>query len=295
MLRRHDHEGHAEQRIRTGGVDAERFLDAVHREVHEGASGLSDPVLFHGADVFREIDLVQAVQKLVRVLGDPEVPDLLLLLDDIAVADIALAALAVLVGEDHLAVGAVVHQSLVPESQSVVEQLQEDPLGPLVIVFIRGIDHAVPVEGESDLLQLVREMMDVVVRGDTGMLIRLYGIVLSRKAESVEADGEQDIVPLHPALPGDDLQSGICLDMADMHACAAGIGELHQSVELRLRGIVHRVEDLGLQPSGLPLRLDFFKVIIHRFQPAGNYSSPPFTSAALASTSFAWTSPGHCS
>ena len=57
-------------------------------------------------DVLRIVDILQTLQQLVRVLCDAEIPDLLRELDDIVMADIALAALGILVGEDDLAVRA---------------------------------------------------------------------------------------------------------------------------------------------------------------------------------------------
>ena len=78
----------------------------------------------------------------------------------------------------------------------MLEHLQEDPLSPLVEAFLRGVDYTAPVEGEANLLQLLRKLGNILIRNLTGMLSRLDRIVLSRQAISIETDGEQDIICL---------------------------------------------------------------------------------------------------
>ena len=94
-----------------------------------------------------------------------------------------------------------------------------------------------------------------------GMGVGLDGVVLRGQAEGVEAHGEQDVVALHAALAGDDLQAGVGLDVAHVHACAGGIGELHQAVELGLGVVLRGLEGLFRRPAGLPLGLDDFGIV----------------------------------
>ena len=61
-------------------------------------------------------------------------------------ADIAFSTLAVLVGQDDLAGRAVIDERLISVRQPMVEELQEDPLCPFIIIFIRRVDHAAPVK-----------------------------------------------------------------------------------------------------------------------------------------------------
>ena len=67
-------------------------------------------------------------------------------------ADVAFSALAVLVGKNDLTARAVVYERLIPEYQSLLEHLQENPLGPLIKVLIRRVDHTAPVKGKADPL-----------------------------------------------------------------------------------------------------------------------------------------------
>lgn len=53
----------------------------------------ADPVLLLSLYVRREVDMLESVKQLVGVFGYAQEPDVLRLLDNIAVADVALAAL----------------------------------------------------------------------------------------------------------------------------------------------------------------------------------------------------------
>ena len=80
-------------------------------------------------------------------------------------------------------------------------------------------------------------------------------------AEGIEAHGEQDVVALHAALAGDDLQAGVGLDVAHVHAGAGGVRELHQAVELGLGVVVRGRKGLFRRPAGLPLGFDDFGIV----------------------------------
>ena len=85
------------------------------------------------------------------------------------------------------------------------------------------------------------------------MCIRLNRIILSRKSECIESDGEQYIVSLHSSLSGKYLDTGICLNMSDVHSRTTWVWELYKAVEFRFM----------LFPLFLPFRLDFLKIVFH--------------------------------
>ena len=264
MLGRHDHKSNAKERVRPCGIDFDLLIYAVEGEVYKSAGGLADPVDLLQLDVLGIIHIIQALQQLFGIIGDPQIPDHLGQLDDIAVADIALTALAVLIGQNDLAVRAVIDQRLVPEYQTVLIELEEDPLGPVIIILIRCINGPVPVKGKPYFSELVREFLNIDIRDDTGMCIGLDRVILSGQTESVEADGKQDVIALHPPLSGDDFDTGIGFDMADVHARAAWIREFHQSVKFRLLTEVLCLEQLGIFPFLLPLGFYLLKIIVHK-------------------------------
>ena len=261
MLRCHDHEGDAVEGIRARGIDAELFILLLDLEVYESAGRFADPVLLLELDIREIIDGFEAFEQLIRILGNAEIPDLFGLLNDITVADIALTALRILIGENDLAGGAVVDHGLIAEYESVLEHLEEDPLCPLVIAFLCGIDHARPVKGEADALELTGKLLDVFI----GHLTRMYAGfdrgVFSRQTVSIEADREEDIIALQSALSADDLKAGISLDVTDVHTVAGGIREFNERIELFLIRAVHSAEGLVLIPVILPLFFDFGKTV----------------------------------
>ena len=265
MLRGHDHEGDAVERIAPGRVDLHHVFGTGDREIHECAFGAADPGHFLLLDAVREIEPVEAVKKLVRVFGDPQIPDVLRQLDDVAVADIAFAALGVFVGKDDLAVRAVVDERFRTEYEAVLEQFQEDPLGPLVVIRTRGREFPAPVEGEADAFQLICEVLDILLRNDVRVGVRLDRVVFRRQAEGVIAEREQDVIALHAALSGEHFDARIGLDMADVHAGARRIRELDEAVPLRLFREVDRLEGFRLLPSFLPLLFDRCKIVFHVF------------------------------
>ena len=262
MLRRNDHEGHAVQGIRACGIDAQLFVCVfLDGEVDKRTGGLADPVLLLELDVGQIVYLFQSLEQLVCVFCDAQIPDLLGLLDDLAVADVTLSALGILVGQNHLTAGAVVDQGLVPESQSLFEHLEEDPLCPLVVLLIGGIDHSRPVERKTDTLELSGEFYNIVVRHLTGMHAGLDGGVLSRQTVGIKTDGEQYIIALHPALAADNFQTGIRLDVSYVHTVTGGIREFYQRIELRLGVIFLGTERTVFFPVLLPLWFDRGKII----------------------------------
>ena len=152
MLRRHDHESHAVERIRAGGINPELFILLLDLEIDKCARGLADPVLLLELDVRQIINGFQTLKQLVGILRNAEIPDLFCLLDDVAVADVALAALGILIGQNDLAGRAVIDKGLIAEHKPVLEHLEEDPLRPFVVALLGGIDHARPVKRKADAL-----------------------------------------------------------------------------------------------------------------------------------------------
>ncbi len=198
-------------------------------------------------------------------------------------ADVALSSLGILVGKHHLAGRTVIDQGLIPENQSVVEHLPENPLGPLVVFFVGGVDRPAPVKAEAYLLQLFRKVGNVPVGNDPGVYSVFYGIVLGGKAEGIKPDGKQHIIALHPPFSGDDLHAGVGLDVSHMHSRTGGVGKFNQPVEFGHGKVILGSEALLLFPTVLPLFFNGFIVVFHN----GVLSQSFFRSCAEISSSVA--------
>ena len=113
-------------------------------------------------------------------------------------------------------------------------------------------------------LQLIGEFRNVLVCDLTRMCIRLNRIILSRKSKCIESDGEQYIVSLHSSLSGKYLDTGICLNMSNVHSRTTWVWELYKaSSNFGLSTSVNSFKCLLLFPLFLPFRLDFLKIVFH--------------------------------
>ena len=262
MLGRDDGIGHAEEGVDTGGVDGD-IVFGVGVEGDLGAGGAADPVALLGLDALDVIQIVQIVDQTVGVFGDTEHPLALFLADDRRAAALAHALDDLFVGQDAFAARAPVdgHGGLV--GQAVLVHLQEDPLRPLVVLGVGGVDDAVPVEAVAEHFELAGEVFDVPLGDDGRMDVVLDGEVLRRQAESVEADRVQDIIALHPLFAADDVHRGERARMADVQARGRGVRELDKAVELGLFVAGDGGVGLGLLPLFLPFLLDGCKIVFH--------------------------------
>ena len=262
MLRGDDHIRGAEQGVGTSGIN--RHLVAhIGVEGDLCAGGTADPVALLDLHALNIVHIIQIVDQPLGILGDLQHPLALLLADDLAAAALAHAVDHFLVSQHALAACAPVdgHGGLV--GQAVLEHLQEYPLRPLVVLGVGGVHAAVPVKAVSQHLQLLGEILDVVLRDDGRVDVVLDGIVLRGQAESIEADGEQYIIALHPLFAGDDIHSRKGAGMPHVQALAGGIRKLDQPVELGSFVAGDGGIGLCLLPVGLPLLFNGRKIVIH--------------------------------
>ena len=144
------------------------------------------------------------------------------------------------------------------------EQLEEYPLRPLEVVGIGGVYLPVPVEGQTEALELSLEACDVVLCYNGGVYLVLDGEVLGRQAEGIKADRIEDVVTLHPLFPADDVHGGKGPGMSHMESLSGGIGELDEPIEFRPGGVPRDSgKGLFLQPLFLPLLFNRRKIVLH--------------------------------
>ncbi len=117
-----------------------------------------------------------------------------------------------------------------------IKQLQENPLRPLVIFWIRGIDLSVPVITEAEYLDLAPEGINVFAGRQTWMGAGLDGVFLRRQPEGIPAHRMQNISALHAQVATEDIRSRVSFRMPD--------------VQPRPRRIRKHVEDVGFRLVG---------------------------------------------
>ena len=251
LLGREHHVADAEERVGAGGEDGHRVA-GVDLEVDLDALGAADPVALLDLDAVDEVHIVQIVDQALGVLRDAEHPLALFLLHDGAAAALAHALDDLFVGEDALAAGAPVdgHGGLI--GHVVLEELEEDPLRPLIVGGVGGIDTAIPVKAVAEHLELIGEGLDVVLRDDGGVDMVLDGVVFGGQTEGVKPDREEHVVALHAALAADDVHRRERARVADVQTLSGGIRELDEAVELRAGIAGDGGIGLGLLPLCLP-------------------------------------------
>ena len=222
-------------RVVNTGISCGAVLGAEH---HPRALGAADPVALHGEHALGPVDqLGHVVQQALGVVGDAQEP-----LRQLAQLHLGAAALAapvddLLVGEHGLVLGAPVDRRLAPLGQAALEEAQEEPLGPAVVLGIAGGDLGVPVDGEAQALELLADARDVARRDLGRRLAGADGGVLGRQAEGVVAHRVEDRAAHAPAVVRHHVAHRVVLDVAHVDL-ARGVREHLQHVRLGPRGQV---------------------------------------------------------
>src|SRR5690606_15318242 len=135
----------------------------------------------------------------------------------------------------------------------------EDPLRPLVVARVGGVDRVVPVVHRARALELPREVGDVLRDQLHRVGADLEREILRVDAEGVEADRLEDVVALEAPEATVDVRAREGVDVAHVQPLGGGVGEHHQVVERAAR-LVERLLRVGvgaaLGPDLLPLGLD---------------------------------------
>ena len=231
-------------------------------KTHLCARGLANPVGLHGLDAIGPaIELIQILEQLVRVLGDLKEP----LLQQLALhlrprAPGAALAVHLLIGEHGLVNRVPVHRRFLLVGQARLKELQENPLGPAVVVGQAGRHLAVPIVGEAQRAQLVPHLVNVFERPVRRGNAPLNRCVLRRQAKGIPAHGVQHAEALHPTHTGDHIGDGVVAHVAHVQV-AGGVGKHGQGIVFRLIRFLGGLIQTLLSPSLLPLFLDVGWVI----------------------------------
>ena len=262
-----DEEGRAEKGVGTGGEDREVEVDLLAAEGHLGALGTTDPVALHRDHVLGPVlEQLEVGEQALGVLGGLEEPLLELALHDLGAAALAAAVDDLLVGEHGGVLGAPLDRRLGAVGEPLLEEAEEDPLRPAVVLGRVGRQFARPVDRDPPLAELALEGGDRALGRDPWRLAGFDRVVLRRQAEGVVAHRVDHLEAVAAAEVGDRVADRVALEVADVRF-ARGVGQHLQHVGLRLRVVVAgltRVGDLPgllLSPDLLPLALDLFGVV----------------------------------
>ena len=167
------------------------------RERHARALGAADPVALHRQHaVGPRLERVHLVEQLVGVVGDLEEPLRQALRLDLGAAALAAAVDHLLVREHGLVLRAPLDGRLAAVREPALEEPEEEPLRPAVVLGLGGRDLARPVDRPPHALHLAADRHDVAIRDLAGVAALLDRRVLGVQAERVVAHRPQDRVAL---------------------------------------------------------------------------------------------------
>ena len=265
MFGRHDEEGGSEDGVGSRGIHDERILRTRHFHFEGDVRALrfAYPVLLLRLDTLGEIHFLKPSEQSFRIVTDLEEPYVLFFLYNLGTASVADASLALFVGEHDFAFRAEVDGGRRFVRESAFEHLQEYPLSPFVIVGVRGVHHARPIEAVTYLLELGGEFRYVLVGNFARMLFRLHRVVFGGQPECVVSDREQDVISFEALLARDDFHRGKRSYVTDVQSRAARIREFYQTVEFRFGRILFYFENVFAVPVILPLLFNALKIVLY--------------------------------
>eukprot|EP00965_Chrysotila_dentata_P188538 6172801-Pleurochrysis_carterae.AAC.3 len=179
------------------------------------------------------------------------------------VAALALPIDHLFVREHRAQVRAPVDAHLRLEGETLLEELQKDPLRPLDVVLVGGGQLALPVVREAEGLELTLEIGNV--RFGRVSRVRACGhrVLLGGQAKGVPPHRVQHVVVAHPPVARHDVRCGVTFWVADMQARARRVREHVQHILLLLPGAAACGEGALILPELLPPALNLRKVVRH--------------------------------
>ena len=178
-------------------------------------------------------------------------------------------ALDLLARQRHLVLRAPVDRGHRAVGQAALEEPQEEPLVPLVVLGLAGDDLGVPVERRAHRAQLAAHVLDVAHRPDARVDVARDRGVLGRQPERVEADREEDVVAVHPPEARDRVGRRLDVPVPDVQV-ARRVRVHREQVELAPARVVEvGVVRARLVPARLPARLDLGRVVALDARAAG--------------------------
>ena len=131
----------------------------------------------------------------------------------------------------------------------------------MVIIRCTGSYLTVPVEGETDLIQLFAIAVDILESRLLGMLSCLYGILFCGQTIGIVAHRVQHIEPLLPFIAGIDVAGDIAQRVSHMQTCTTRVWEHVKYIEFRAVGVFAYLVGFLCHPALVPLLLNLSKIV----------------------------------
>ena len=144
-----------------------------------------------------------------------------------------------------------------------IENLPENPLGPLVIFRIARAHFAVPIVGKTNAIELLAITSDVGLRSDFRVLPCLNGVLLGGQSEAVVSHGVQHVEALIAFVASNDIACYIAQRMPHVQARPTRVGKHVEHVVLRRVGLFRYGVCFVFLPALLPFALYIREIVVH--------------------------------
>ena len=220
-----------------------------------------DPVRLHDADALRPaVQPVQVVEQPVGVGGDLEEPLVEVFLGGLGAAPPANAVDDLFVGQHSVVLRAPVDRSQLLVSKTTLQELEEEPLRPPVVIRVAGGHLAVPGIHHAHQIELVLGDPNVLLGGYPGRDTALDGGVLRGQTKRVPAEGIEHVVAAHQLVAGEGVADHVVAEMAHVQR-PRRVGEHDQVVELGLGRVLADLEQPGSLPGRPPFGFDCLRIV----------------------------------
>ena len=115
-----------------------------------------------------------------------------------------------------------------------IEELNEYPLRPFVVGWVRGLEFTRPVQAETNVVELLAVACGIYLRCFLWMLTRLDGILLSRQSKGIIAHRVQDVKALLLLVTTIDIRGDVAQRVTYVQTRTRWIREHVQNIEFWL-------------------------------------------------------------
>ena len=159
--------------------------------------------------------MIQVLEQGFGVLRDPQEPLIqLALFHQCTGSPGTSVGIHLLVGQNGLIHWIPVDRCVLPVGQTAIEQLQEQPLGPAVVIAVAGGLLTVPVDRQAEAIQLRSHLIDVAIGPIAGINVAFDCSIFGGKTEGIPSHRVQHRAATHPLNAGDHIGDDVIAHMA---------------------------------------------------------------------------------
>ena len=234
MFRCHYHVSGTKERVWAGGVDGQFFFTSFNLKLNLGPFGSTYPCLLLALGGIGPVQAIQSLQKFFRISGDTKHNLAKVSAFDRVIPNFGFAINHFLIGKYCPQVWAPPDWFFVDIGKTSLEELEENPLSPLVVARIGGVNLSLPVDCKPNTFNLTAKIIYIALGGEGRMRSCLDCILLSGQPKSIPTHWVKHIISTGLFISGQNVRSDITFGMANMQAGSGWIGEHIQGIVLGL-------------------------------------------------------------